>query len=62
MKRQIRKDKREWLENIVQEAEEAARSQLYGFTKILSNERPIQSTAVKCKEGNLLTNSEDRKV
>ena len=43
MKKQIKKDKKEWVENIAKEAEDAARHQnmktLYGLTKVLSNEK-----------------------
>ena len=65
VKKQIKKDKKEWMENIAKEAEDAARHQnmraLYGLTKVLSNERPKQNAAIKDKDGNLLTESEERK-
>ena len=64
MKRHIKKDKREWLENIAQEAEAAARSQhiktLYGFSEVPSDEMPGQRAAVKDKNGIILINSEER--
>ena len=44
VKKQIKKDKKEWMENMAKEAEDAARHQnmraFYGLTKELSNERP----------------------
>ena len=65
VKKQIKKDQKEWTENIAKEAEDAARHQnmkaLYGLTKVLSNERPKQNAAIKDKDGNLLTESEERK-
>lgn len=54
-KRNIKTDKKKRMENIANEAEEAARKQqmktLYGLTKTLCNERPRQSTAVLDKNG-----------
>ena len=64
VKKQIKKDKKEWMENIAKEAEDAARHQnmraLYGLTKVLSNERPKQNATIKDKDWNLLTESEER--
>ena len=65
VKRQIRRDKRNWTEGIAKEAEEAANKQhmktLYNLTKTICNDKPKQSTAVNDKNGNTLTNSEDRR-
>ena len=58
VKKQIKKDKKEWMENIAKEAEDAARYQnmraLYGLTKVLSNERPKQDAAIKSGVDNRL--------
>ena len=65
VKKQIRKDKRKWLDNRAEEAEEAATQHhmktLYELTKVLSNQKPRQSIAIKDKEGKILTSSEDRR-
>ena len=54
VKRQIRRDKRNWTDWIAKEAEEAANKQqmmtLYNLTKTLCNEKPRQSTAVNNRE------------
>lgn len=51
-------DKRRWTEEIVEEAENAAKQQymktLYTPTKVLSNERPRQSAAVMDKNGKII--------
>ncbi|GFS06814.1 hypothetical protein ElyMa_004714300 [Elysia marginata] len=64
-KKQLKQDKKNWLEAKAKEAEEAARNQhtktLYSIVKTLTNERPRKSTAIKDKENNIITNSEDRK-
>ena len=63
VKRSIKADKKRWLDNVANEAEEAARNQhmktLYSLTKTLCNERPKQSTAVMDKEGNTLSKKKD---
>ena len=54
VKRQIRRDKRNWTDWIAKEAEEAANKQqmmtLYNLTQTLCNEKPRQSTAVNNRE------------
>ena len=65
VKHQIRKDRRQWIEDISRQAEEAARGQdmrtVYELTKVLCNERPKRISAIKDKDGNLLTGCEERK-
>ncbi|GFS24597.1 hypothetical protein ElyMa_007007200 [Elysia marginata] len=62
VKKQLKQDKKNWLEAKAKEAEEAARNQrsktLYSIVKTLTNERPRQSAAIKGKENNIITNSE----
>ena len=65
VKRQIRRDKRNWSEGIEKEAEEAASRQnmktLYSLTKTICNDKPRQSTVVNDRNGNALTSNEDRR-
>ena len=65
VKRQIRRDKRNWSEGIAKEAEEAASMQhmktLYSLTKTICNDKPRQSTVVNDRNGNALTSNEDRR-
>ena len=65
VKRQIRRDKRNWSEGIAKEAEEAASRQnmktLYSLTKTICNDKPRQSTVVNDRNGNALTSNEDRR-
>ena len=65
MKRQIRRDKRNWSEGIAKEAEEAANMQnmktLHSLTKTIYNDKPKQSTVVNDRNGNALTSNEDRR-
>ena len=53
-------DKRQWTDDIANEAENASWQQhmktLYSLTKVLSNERPRQSAEVKNKNGKVLIN------
>lgn len=62
MKRQIRRDKRNWSEGIAKKAEEAANMQpmktLYSLTKTICNDMPRQSTEVNDGNGNALTSNE----
>ena len=64
MKRQIRRDKRNWSEGIAKEVEEPANMQhmnsLYSLTKTICNDKPRQSTVVNDSNGNALTSTEDR--
>ena len=59
VKRSIKTDKKKWMENIADEAEEAAKSQqiktLYGLTKMLCNERSRQMPTVLDKNGDLIS-------
>ena len=63
VKRSMKADKRRWLDNIANQAEEAAQSRhmktLYGLTKTVCNERPKQCTAVMDKDGNILSRKKD---
>ncbi|XP_056022145.1 uncharacterized protein LOC130055022 [Ostrea edulis] len=63
VKRSFRKDKRQWVDDMANEAQEAANignmKTVYDVTKLLCNERPKTVEAVKNKEGNLLTKEED---
>lgn len=49
-KRQTRKDKRQWINNILVQTENAANMQtmktLYNITKMLSNEKPKRSAGI----------------
>ena len=66
VKRNLKADKKKWVDNIESDAEEAARSQhmktLYGLTKTLCNERPRQSAAVLDKNGNLISGNNPIKM
>ena len=59
MKRSLRKDKRDWINGVVQEAEDAvSQGQMKGVyeaTRKLCNEGPRKAEMVKNKEGKLLT-------
>ena len=63
VKRSMKADKRRWLDNIANQAEEAAQSRhmktLYDLTKTLCNERPKQCAAVMDKDGNILSRKKD---
>ena len=63
VKRSVRKDKREWVEHIAREAEDAAgqgnMKGVYEATKKLCNEKPRQIDMVKDKDGNLLTKDDE---
>ena len=65
VKRQIRRDKRNWSEGIAKKAEEEANMQhmktLYSLTKTICNDKPRQSTVVNDRNGNALTSNEDRR-
>ena len=62
-KTSIKADKKKWMENIANEAEDAARKQhmktLYGLTKMLCNERPRHSSAVLDKKGILISGKKE---
>nr|KAG5694275.1 hypothetical protein BaRGS_031993 [Batillaria attramentaria] len=59
VKRRAREDRRRWLENIGNEAEQSAErgrtKELYQAAKKITNKRRQQSTAVKDKKGEILT-------
>ena len=59
MKKSLRKDKREWANNIGQEAEDAAKcgqmKDVYDATRRLCSEPPKKIDMVRSNEGNLLT-------
>jgi hypothetical protein len=65
VKRALRRDKREWIDNIAREAEKsAARGQMkgvYDAAKTLSNTRVRTMDAVKDKTGKLLTTEDEVK-
>ncbi|KAL9972842.1 hypothetical protein ACROYT_G019223 [Oculina patagonica] len=65
VKRQIRRDKRNWTEGIAKEAEEAANMQhmntLLNLTKTICNDKPRQSTVVNDRNGNAVTSDKDRR-
>ena len=63
VKKSLRKDKREWANNIAKEAEDAAKcgqmKDVYNATRRLCCEPPKKIDVVRNKEGNLLTNEEE---
>ena len=63
VKSSLRKDKREWANNIAQEAEDAARQGevkgVYEATRKLCNERPKRVDMVKDREGKLLPREDE---
>ena len=65
VKRNMRKDKRQWLDRLATEAETAANQGnmkgVYDITKQLCNERPKSIGMVKSKNGNILTKDSDIK-
>ena len=65
VKRQIRRDKRNWREGKAKEAEEAANMQhmktLYNLTKTICNDKSMESTVLNDRCGNALTSDEDRR-
>ena len=65
VKRALRRDKREWMDKIATEAEEAAArghmKAVYDAAKTLCNTRPRTMDAVKDKHGKLLTTEEEVK-
>ena len=65
IKRSLRKDKRNWINNIAQEAEDAARQGqmkgVYEATRTLCNEGPKKVAMVKGKDGRLLTKEDEVK-
>lgn len=64
-KRSLRKDKRDWVNNVAQEAEDAARQGqmkgVYEATRRLCNEGPKKVAMVKGKDGRLLTKEDEVK-
>lgn len=64
VKSQVRMDRRQQTDDIANEAENAAGQHhiktLYSPTKVLSNDRPRQSAAVKDKSGNILNAKESK--
>lgn len=65
IKKQIKIDKKAWIDNMAKEAEEAAGKHhmktLYSITKRLSNEKPKKCMAINDKDNQTITNSEDRR-
>ena len=63
VKSSLRKDKREWANNIAQEAEDAARQGqmkgVYEAARKLCNERPKQVDMLKDREGKLLSKEDE---
>ena len=63
VKKSLRKDKREWANNIAQEAEDAAKcgqiKDVYDATRRLCSEPPKKIDMVRNSEGNLLTKEEE---
>ena len=64
VKRQVRSDKRQLVDDIATQAEESARHQnmriLYGITKKLCNdEKPNQSAVIEDKDGKLIIGKEE---
>ena len=63
VKRKVQADKKKWIDGIADEAEEAARNQhmktIYTLTKLLCNDRPKQCTAVKDKDGEIISGKEE---
>ena len=58
VKRSLRKDKRDWINGVAQEAEDATsqgQMKVYEATRRLCNEGPRKAGMVKNKEGKLLT-------
>ena len=66
MKRSLRKDKRDWVNDVAQDAEDAASQGqmkgVYEATKRLCDEGPRKAGMVKNKEGKLLTIEGEVKV
>lgn len=64
VKRYVRRDKRRWVDELAQEAEEAARQgnskKLYDITRKLSRTNFSREKPVKDKNGNMLTNENDK--
>ena len=62
VKRSLRKDKRDWINGVAQEAEDAVNQGqmkgVYEATRKLCNEGPRKAGMVKNKEGKLLTKGE----
>ena len=66
VKRSLRKDKRDWINGVAQEAEDAASQGqmkgVYEATRRLCNEGPRKAGMVKSKEGKLLTKEDEVKA
>ena len=65
VKRKAREDKRKWLEDIAGEAEKAAENgrmkDIYAATNVISNRKTRQSKAIKNKNGQPTTDTDERK-
>ena len=61
----MRKDKRQWIDNLASDAQRAAENgqmkSLYEITKTLCNDKPRNITSVKDKQGNIITDDKGRK-
>ncbi|XP_072018555.1 uncharacterized protein [Amphiura filiformis] len=66
VKKSMRRDKREWADDLASRAEQAAGNgrmkELYDITKTLSNDKGRTSNAVKDKSGNILTEQSARRT
>ena len=65
VKSNMRKDRRKWTDNMIEEAEKAANNgrmkTVYEITRTLSNEKRRTPSVIKDKEGKILSNEEDCK-
>ena len=59
-KRSAREDKRNWMEEQAEAAENGRSKELYTITKMLTGERRRQTVGVKDKHGTLRTDKNDR--
>ena len=65
VKNSIRKDRRNWTEDLIEEAETAANKghmkTIYEVTRVLSNERRTETSTLKDKDGNILSSQSEIK-
>lgn len=61
----MRNDRKKWTEDMITDAERAANNghmkTVYEITRVLSNERRGMPTAIKDKDGKILSSQEERK-
>ena len=64
VKRSARKDKRDYIDNLAEQAEAAARHgdsrELYKITKLLAGKKPSSSNTLKNKQGQILTTEREK--